>query len=363
MTRYFARARTITARTAIVLAALGLAACADKGSPTGVTTPPAVISGDAASVERALGRGVNFGNILEAPSEGAWGLWLSDSLFNAAAASGAVTIRLPVRFSNHALATRPYTLDPTFLYRVDYAVAAALARGMRIVLDFHGYRQLDGDALDYGEFAVDPSVLDERFIAIWSQLAAHYRNQPLTVLFELYNEPHGALTAARWNTLLANTLTEIRRVDAARYIVVGPVSWNNAYALASLQLPGNDQRLIATIHNYEPFDFTHQGADWAGMANSPTMTCCTAAQVARMTAPLDVAAQWRTTWERPVWVGEFGSYEKGPYDSRVLYTRTIRDAIEARGMTFAYWEFAAGFGIFNQSTNTWKPELRDALLR
>ncbi len=46
----------------------------------------------------------------------------------------------------------------------------------------------------------------------------------------------------------------------------------------------------------------------------------------------------------------------------MTYTRVIRDAIEARGMRFTYWEFNAGFGFYDVATNAWKPELRDALL-
>ncbi len=32
--------------------------------------------------------------------------------------------------------------------------------------------------------------------------------------------------------------------------------------LAQLQLPEADRHLIATFHYYEPFGFTHRGADW-----------------------------------------------------------------------------------------------------
>lgn len=306
---------------------------------------------------------MNFGNILDAPSEGAWGVVLTDDLFDAVRTVGAVTIRLPVRWSNHALARRPYTIDAAFFARVDYAVAAARARGLRIVIDMHHHHQLDGDALDPGEFAVDSAVLEERFVAMWQQIATRYRDQPESVLLELYNEPHGLLTADRWNAILATTLSAVRAIDPTRYIVVGPVKWNNASALASLALPATDRRLIVTVHNYEPSAFTHQGAAWAGRSDSPVVTCCTAAQLAQMTAPLDIATAWRTSSGRPLWVGEFGSYEKGPYASRVIYSRAVRDAMESRGLPWAYWELASGFGFYNHPTGTWKPELRDALFQ
>ena len=349
-----------------------LAGCGG-GSPTAappvtasppVTAPPVVaVSGDALALAASLGRGVNLGNILEAPQEGAWGLRLSDVLFDAARATGARTIRLPVRWSAHAAATRPFTIDPQFLLRVDYAISAALSRGMRIVIDMHHYRQLDGDALELPETAIAESVLDERFVAMWSQIARHYRAQPDSVLFELYNEPHGRLSADHWNALLAQALAAVRAVDTTRYIVIGPVQWNSSWKLDALTLPPADRRLIVTIHDYEPFAFTHQGAEWAGMTSSPLTSCCTSAQLRDLSEPLRVAARWRDTWKRPVWVGEFGSYSKAPYASRVTYSRAVRDSIEAHGMTWSYWELAAGFGLYDPSTGTVRAELRDALFR
>ena len=230
--------RVLRAMSHVLLPGVLLCACGNSTAQVITDPAPTVPVGDAAGVARDLGRGMNFGNILEAPSEGAWGLRLSDDLFDAAREAGATTIRLPVRWSNHALATRPYTIDPTFFARVDYAVDAALSRGMRIVIDMHHYHQLDGDALDAGEFSVDPTVLDERFVAIWRQIATRYRDRPTTVLYELYNEPHGSLNAARWNALLSTTLAAVRAIDSTRYIVVGPVSWNSASGARQSRAPG-----------------------------------------------------------------------------------------------------------------------------
>lgn len=359
--------RRVVDRLIPLVCGVVMVSCADGGTTTlspPVTAPVTVaVSGDAAAVTRTLGRGVNLGNILEAPSEGLWGLRLSDALFDAARASGATTIRLPVRWSSHAAATRPYTVTADFLARVDYAVDAALSRDMRIVIDAHHYRQLDGDALDPQETAVDPTIVDERFVAIWQQIATHFHARPETVLFELYNEPHGTLSAARWNLLLRQTLAVVRAVDTTHYIVIGPVQWNSASQLDALALPDEDQRLIVTIHNYEPFNFTHQGAEWAGLANSPLTSCCSPSQLHTLSEPIRVADAWGTRWHRPIWIGEFGSYNRGPYASRVVYSRAVRDSMEAHGMTWAYWEFAAGFGIYDPASGAVRTELRDALFR
>ncbi|MCX5760206.1 MAG: hypothetical protein NTW72_01670, partial [Gemmatimonadetes bacterium] len=57
-------------------------ACTGAHSPT-AAAPAASSSPDAAAVARSLGRGVNFGNILDAPSEGVRGLSMTDDLFDA----------------------------------------------------------------------------------------------------------------------------------------------------------------------------------------------------------------------------------------------------------------------------------------
>jgi endoglucanase len=320
-------------------------------------------AGDAFAMKSKLGRGINFGNILEAsPVEGSWGISLSDELFDKAKEGGFATIRLPVRWSNYAQATAPYTIDAAFFQRVDYAINAATSRGMNIVINMHHHRQLCGEALDNGERSVDAAVIDERYIAMWSQIATRYKDQPNDrVLFEPYNEPNTNCNGARWNTLAKRALDEIRKTNPNRFVVLGPASWNSPYALKDFT-PPDDPRVIITFHNYSPFQFTHQGASWAGAdANSWLgTTCCTAAQAAEVTQAMDVAKQWAgTRW--PLWMGEFGSYEKAPYDSRIRWTRLVRDEAEKRGIAWAYWEMASGFGIWNPANKTWRTELRDAL--
>src|SRR5579859_7126636 len=59
-------------------------------------------SDEAFAMAAALGRGVNFGNMLDAPREGDWGRWVRDGDIDRVAEAGFATIRLPVRFSNHA---------------------------------------------------------------------------------------------------------------------------------------------------------------------------------------------------------------------------------------------------------------------
>lgn len=334
--------------------------------PFAPASAPDIAGLTAASESAALGRGANIGGVLDAPNEGAWGLSLSKQMFTAAASGGFNTIRLPVRFTNHAAATAPYGLDEAFMQRVDFAINQALGNGLNIIIDFHHYHQMDGDPLDDGEFDTDLSDKQshERYTAIWKQIAERYRGLPNDkVLFELYNEPHGK-TQPVWNALLARTLEAVRASNPYRFVLIDPVNWSTPSGLAELQLPAADRRLIVDVHSYEPYHFTMQGADWIeGSAAWRGTSCCDAAQTSAMTGPLDVAAAWSKQNERPVLLGEFGSNSQAPYADRVTYTAAMREAAEARGFSWAYWDFASGeFGPWDAETGAWRPELHEALI-
>ena len=319
-------------------------------------------SAAAKATATAIGRGVNFGNMFEAPTEGAWGLTVTDDFIDKATAAGFKSVRLPVRWSNHAGAQAPFTIDAAFMARVASVVDKLLAKNVVVVLNMHHYRQLDGDNLDAGESPVAGGVVDVRFVMLWDQIATYFQGRGPRLLFELYNEPHGRMNGEPWNVLAARALKVVRRTNPDRIVVIGPTSWNSAGDLRLLKMP-NDANLIATVHNYNPFQFTHQGAEWVTPVMPTGVTCCSAAQEAEMTAPLDVAKAWSTATRYPVFVGEFGAYSKADSTSRFDFDRKMRQAMESRGMSWDYWEFASGFGVYDPTTLTFRQGLLDSLLQ
>ena len=357
-------------------AMLVMAACAGRGGAT-VPRPPAIpdintypplandaapgASANAVATATAIGRGVNFGNMLDAPTEGAWGLTVTDDFIAKAAAAGFATVRLPVRWSNHASADAPFTIDAVFMARVESVVDKLLAKGLLVVLNMHHYRQLDGDRLDPGELAVADAAVDVRFLLLWEQIARHFQGRSARLVFELYNEPHGRINGEAWNVLAARALGVVRKTNPDRVVVIGPTSWNAASDLQLLKIP-NDANVIATVHNYAPFRFTHQGAEWVSPVLPVGVTCCSTSQQAEMTAPLDVAKAWSAAKRYPVFVGEFGSYSKADDASRIDFNRKMREAMEARAMSWTYWEFAAGFGVYDPVKLSFRQELLDSLL-
>ena len=373
--RTFIRALTCSLAPAV---ALLLAACAAIGPdrtaqgldefPPSLSPVPRPSIGTTRQAYAKLGAGVNLGNMLDAPHEGDWGSRVQDEYPAVIKEAGFGHVRLPVRWSAHASRDASARIDPAFMARVDDVVGRLLAQGLTVVLDMHHYRQLDGDPLDPGDLKVDASDVKPRFLSMWRQIAEHFSGRSERLWFELYNEPHGSLTAAAWNDLASRALRAVRTSNPDRVVVIGPAQWNSAGALESLTLPA-DANLVVTIHDYEPFLFTHQGATWnAPVSARPTgVRCCDAQQRQQLTEPLAIGARWAERHGVPLWLGEFGSYggpSAQPNDmaARAEYTRLVRDAAEERGIAWAYWEFDAGFGIYDRKARQWREPLRRALL-
>lgn len=303
----------------------------------------------------AFGRGVNLGNALEAPKEGEWGVRLEEQYFDLIQRAGFDSVRIPTRWSSHAEHSPPYRIDKEFMERVKWVVDNATRRRLFAVLNTHHYEEIFSQ----------PDQHRERFLAMWKQIAEQFKDCPPTLSFELLNEPHGKLTADKWNKLLAEAIAVIRQSNPTRKIVVGPVGWNAVAELKTLQLPEDDQNLVVTFHYYSPFRFTHQGASWVGRQSQQwlgTKWTGTAAEKAAVRRDLDTAIRWAVEHGRPVYLGEFGAYSRADMESRARWTQFVADEAMRRKIGFAYWEFCSGFGVYDAGKRQWREPLKKALL-
>ncbi len=311
-------------------------------------------SWDITSQYKLLGKSMNLGNALEAPTEGAWGVVLKEAYFSHCRSLGFQSVRIPVRWSAHVDTAAPYAIDPKFFNRVKWAVDQALANDLRAIINVHHFEDLMSN----------PDKYSPVFLSIWEQVAAAFSSYGPELYFELCNEPNGAMTSALWNDLVKKAVSIIRQTNPRRSILIGPAEWNSAKTLPELVLPA-DSFLIATFHCYDPMVFTHQGAVWVKGADlwKGTRWRASRCDTAFLVKSFDGVDAWAAKNRIHVFLGEFGSLDTADTISRALYTSFIAKQAVARGWSYAYWKYNNNFGIYDDASNTTRDFLVSALLK
>ncbi|MBN1610400.1 MAG: glycoside hydrolase family 5 protein [Polyangiaceae bacterium] len=394
---------------AVAILSVAAVSCRPRQPRAALPAPPPGASSpsgprpQAAPIDRALARpdviavsaplpgfmkGINVGNCLESPKEGAWGTVISEKHFEMAAAAGFDHVRLPVRFTTpeRSVDRPPYTVQEAFFKRVDWAVDQALSRNLSIIVDVHHFEAIHKD----------PNANKDRLYAIWRQIATRYRARPAQVAFEILNEPNGALEPALLNQITAEALRIIREQNPSRLVFADGYFWASADHIATLELPADDPNVVAQFHMYQPILFTHQGAPWMEpwyqtqgiIFPAPPSAPVVPVQAAHdqswveqwftgynqlppdenpggprtVFEHFDHAARWVKQHNQRVYLGEFGAIDAADPTSRENYVWLVRTEAERRGIGWAYWDDGGRFKAMDVRTGTWNEGLRRALL-
>jgi endoglucanase len=210
----------------------------------------------------------------------------------------------------------------------------------------------------------NPDVEREKFLNLWRQISEHYQFFPKELFFELLNEPSYDLTADLWNDILMETVQVIRKSNPDRTLLVGAAKYGSLFEIDKLNIPKGENNIIVSFHFYRPFEFTHQGAEWIDGSNAWLGTTWLNKLFEReyITNSFNSLLDWSAIKNVPINLGEFGAYHKADINSRILWTSMIREIANKNGISWHYWEFCAGFGIYNQETETFNDGLLLALL-
>ena len=242
---------------------------------------------------------------------------------------------------------------------------------------------------------------------------------PERLALEPVNEPPQDCGAPEWSALQDDLLTAARRAAPRLTLVATGACGSMASGLTALD-PAPLARfapLLFTFHFYEPYLFSHQGAPWlrepvyralnavpwpasagsldrtlaavrARMAADPTLSpqakaeayALTQAKMAEYFAAqpdrrylahhLSAVGAWARAHgiaPRLILLGEFGAVRTDAThvaslpDDRARYVRDVREAAEAEGFPWAFWNLFDSMGMMDDVTRRFDPAITAGL--
>jgi len=326
--------------------------------PPVVETPPTTIVSfelpDEISPATAVAEmkvGINLGNTLDAPNEGDWALPVQASFLAAFKDAGFKHVRIPVTWQEHVGQSAPYEIDADFLARVEEIVDWALAQDLYVILNAHHEGWLKNNYSSVSN--------QNRFDSIWTSVAAHFKNKPAKLMYEMLNEPNG-MTMDNVNELNKRVLEIIRGENPNRLVVFSGNGFTPVDSLLSAEIPDvSDKFLIGNFHSYDPWEFAGQcQKSWGADADKVALR--------------DIyirASDWAVVNQIPVIVNEFGTAK---YDftqpenicelsQRLDYLSEHVSLMSEFGIAGSFWDDGGSFSSYDRTNNSWGPE-KDVLV-
>lgn len=303
-----------------------------------------------------MGRGINLGNVLSAPTEGNWAFSVYEEYFDQVKDEGFGNVRVPVDFFGGSFLNTDYTVNgsertlsslsncddnscfselagtqnqyngspddyyvnPLYLDRLQQVVDWSMSKGLVTIIDFHGaklkenflytFDQSDINGINYYSDPTSAKRIADlnKFKAIWRDIAERFKDYPETLLFEVFNEPYFWLSANEISTISSDIINIVRSSgsnnESRKIIVTGgdTNSWEVIFQIPN-DLINSDPNLIATFHYYQPMSFTSSMQE---NNNNFNLSQNAKNQITQRFSQIN---SWSTTNNIPVYVGEFGA--------------------------------------------------------
>lgn len=266
---------------------------------------------------------------------------------------------------------------------LDRNLAWARAHGVYLVLNMHvpqgGFQSLGQG----GALWRDPAN-QQRFVALWREIARRYKDEPALGGYDLLNEPVVLRDPAEWERLARRTVAAIREVDPAHAIFVerlnavigaGPQpDWTEDRNGRMNFFLLDDTNVVYEFHFYKPMAFTHQGASWVPQLRAvdtrwpgPFRDWDGATKTgdrAYVARELEPYFAFGRTHGVPLFLGEFGVIREGFAGKRngAGWVADVLELVRAEGVGFSYHVLhEEAFGLYGTSASQ-PPAKRNAAL-
>lgn len=175
----------------------------------------------------------------------------------------------------------PYVYKQTGFDFLDQRIKWAKQNGMYLILNCHapqGGTQYDFEGCEDFWSGENSSELQNRFVALWKEIARRYKNESVIAGYGLINEPQIPIvgtaeqTQKNFSELVQRTIDAVRSVDRNHMFLIeraiavydpnsDDYDWS-MYNETSVQIPViKDENYCYEYHYYYPYNATHDPAD------------------------------------------------------------------------------------------------------
>ena len=374
--------------------------------------------------EKNLAVGWNIGNSLDAggwssdgPNETAWGNpVINQAIMNGVKEAGFNLIRIPVTWRRAIGPAPDYAIDARMLRRVAEVVGYAEKAGLTAIINLHHDGQVPPSSGETSwllmrqarESQEEYDRITDQFSKVWTQIAEHFKDYGLSLIFESFNELHdgnwGWFNEQQaidrnealqfeiinsWNQVFTDVVRDSGGINSFRYLIVSGLcqrphqTIKDSFIMPDDPVPG---RQILSIHYYDPESFSLRGSS----ATWKDLTVPVPEQIPAEEGIAFTFAEFKEKFVNrniPVIIGEAGPIlarssatiwpggtvveidTELAHQNRLSYIAYMYGTAKANGIVPVYWDNGKfdrggdGFGLFDRNTGLPGSDESDACIK
>ncbi|MEM7372709.1 MAG: glycoside hydrolase family 5 protein [Bacteroidota bacterium] len=303
-----------------------------------------------------MGVGWNLGNSFDVTSRDktSWGNPITTkAVIDAVKNMGFTTLRVPITWGFHQNANAPYTIEQTYLNDVKRVVDFGFQNRMHVIINVHHDNEWVKPDASEAEKTKD------RLGSLWTQLANFFQAYNDSLIFETLNEPRLEGIPEEWSGGTPEGRGFINDFHQAAVDAIRATGGNNdkrhimiptwaastvPAAMTDLKIPNNDPKIIISLHSYFPWPFAGEAAIPWGTEQDKTA----------LEGELDkIRQKWIIEEKRPVILGEWGSIDSNPLQTRIAYAEFYAKEAAERELLTIVWDDGGMFRLLNRNNLSW----------
>lgn len=257
---------------------------------------------------------------------------------------GANVVRLPLNYRHFESDAHPFEYLEAGFQRLDEIVEACGRHGVYVILDLHsvpGWQNTDWhcDNASRHTYFWEHVLFQDRFVALWEELARHYRGVAAVAGYNLMNEPvtntpYGRFSSSytpNWeiiNRVYRRAVAAVRAIDPDHIIFLEGDYYSSRFDGLEPPFAPN---LVYSSHNYNAAGFGP--GCYPGVIRGQQWDIETQRKV--------FAGHEGTLFTRrhnvPLWVGEFGAAYNGPTAEIPDRLRAMDDQLTVYNENRIHW--------------------------